>query len=260
MNSACQQCRTELPEGADGRLDSAALALGHAAECVECAAWLTRVQRMAGELYGLESHAAPVELAGRVVAALQAGDRESRAVRAVENLSRVSSPETLAETIEDTVRQTRVEPQLPDGSGTPDGMSGLEPRLDAPSVLERLVREELAEPQKYMVRRVVAGLPRETAPAALDGLVEAQLSGDLTTRRPRALLGVKRLVLGSLSAAALLVFGLNGLLGTAPQLTAPASGVRPFEVVQADSLQSLDPMARSLVDGVSGGLLTARGL
>lgn len=248
MNTACRQCRTELPEGADGRLDLEALALGHAVECDECAAWVAQLTRLAGRLYGMQPQVAPAELDGRVVAALQAGDRESRAVRAVADLSSMHTPGFL----EDTVEHALEEALIPAGGGVPMG---------APAVLERLVSEELAEPERFMVSRLVAGLPRQPAPVALDERVGTQLAHDRTAKQPlsRLHLGVPRFAWASLAAAALLIVGLKGLLGGS-EAPLPGAKERPFEVYYAKSLSDLDPAARVLVNNVSGGLLSARGL
>jgi hypothetical protein len=258
MNPACQQHRTDLPEGPDGRLDLAGLAArsGHAAECAECAAWTRGVARLGESLYALPRAEAPAELDGLVVATLHAGAREARAVRAVEGLSRVNSPETLAETLDDELGEPL--------EGPLD--APLETRVDAPTVLERLVREELAEPAKNTVRRVVGGLTRLEAPAELDALVRDELLREParrdTGRLRFALLRGKHLAWASAAAAVLLLAGPFGFgrRGGTGQDDAPAVRARSFEVVYTRSLQDLDPVARSLVDGVSGGLLTAKGL
>ena len=259
MNPACQQHRTDLPEGPDGRLDLAGLTAssGHAAECAECAAWAQGLVRLGESLYALPRQDAPAQLDGLVVATLQAGAREARAVRAVEGLSRMHSPETLAESLEEELDEPVDGPLV--------ATSSRGERVGAPSVLERLVREELAEPEKSTVRRVLGGLPRLEAPAELDARVRDDLvRPEPTPVRPRfALLRGKHVGWASAAAAVLLLvgpFGLGGLRDEAPVEDTPVARERSFEVVYARSLQDLDPVARTLVDGVSGGLLTAKGL
>lgn len=268
MNPACQHYRTDLPERLDGRLDFAALASSsadeHRAQCADCAAWVAGLARLTESLYALPRVAAPKQLDGLVVATLEAGAREARAVRAVEGLTHLHSPETLAETLE-TELEEGVENSLPTNP-----LPGSEQRLGAPSVLERLVREELAEPEKHTVRRAVGGLERLRAPAELEALVQATLAGQppiAETGRPAfKLLRAKHLAWASAAAAVLLLAGpfgpfeLGRLQDSSPSGEEPAARTRSFEVVYVRSLNDLDPVARNLVDGVSGGLLTAKGL
>jgi len=258
MNSECRHFQSELADVLAAP-DPAAFAGDHAGECAACARWLARQLRLAGVVRELERKTAPPELAGRVVAALEAGARQTRAVRAVQDLRRPRAPETL-----DRSLAAGFAPAADEALARELARE----RLGAPPVLERLVVEELAEPEKFRVRRFVGGLPRIDAPAELADLVHARLlAGNAPTRRPRARRwapGPTRAVWASLAAVVLVAFGLQSLLGILPGGaaggTAGQPARRPFHVQYTRSLDDLDPVARSLVDGVSGGLLTAREL
>jgi len=117
----------------------------------------------------------------------------------------------------------------------------------APRVLDRLVDEELSNPSASVAHRFAGGLFRMPPPKSL----LARVSGDLNG--PEAAVARRRwLSLGGAAAAALLVFSLSPM----PQ-HGPSRVPRPFRVVEVESLASLDPLARSLVDGLAGGNVQA---
>jgi hypothetical protein len=230
-------------------------ALAHAASCEPCAALAARVERAAGAVADLKGLSAPVSLDGLVVAALEAGVREERAVRAVQGLEREPLPEPLEEAVE-TEAEIAAElerTELAAGFDTE--------RQPVPSVLERLVSEELAQPDRAVVERFVFSLPRQKAPSELEARVHADLVEPAATPAPITaprLLGRRLTLVGSTLAAGLLVTLLFRPFFT---ITDPDQG-RPFRVepATADDLAALDPFTKGLIENVAGGMLAARDL
>jgi hypothetical protein len=109
----------------------------------------------------------------------------------------------------------------------------------APPVLERLLEEELAAPERQTVERFSGNLERLSAPGEL-----AERLGASVRRR-----AVLRLVLGPLSALA--AAGLVVWLALQGGASEPRS--HRFQVIHASSLDELDPLARALAESLGGG-------
>jgi hypothetical protein len=226
MTFTCTAVRDALLEhrGRAERVDPGLAA--HLAACPECSAFERRTVGLVALLSTLPRRAAPSELAGLVVAATQAGHRQERAVEALTALSRLPVPSAL----ERIVAEDR-----PDRA--PAG-----PR--APAVLERLVDEDLRDPAAAISRRFAGRLDRRKAP----GTLRARLAGaPWSSAGPRA---VRMLV--PVAAGALLLVLASVLIFRRDQ---PGSGgVDEYQVVYESSLESMDPMARGLLSGLSGGV------
>ncbi len=252
MNPACHQFREGLHDAFAADPES----LAHAKACSECAALAVRVERVARSVRELEHHAAPTALDGRIVAALEAGVRQERVVRAVRELERERPPESLDEVIE---LEAGIAAELED---TELGAGLDTERYPAPSVLERLVREELTDPQRAVAARFVSSLSRQSAPSELEARVHADLiEPDKPFVAPFHFgrFGRRVALVGSSLAAGLLL-----ALFVRPFLVADADPDRGrsfrVEAATAEDLDALDPFARGLIDNVSGGMLAARSL
>lgn len=210
--------------------------------CAECERWAARLVQREGLLRTLPRAIAPTELDRLSERELEAEGRHARAVRALESLGRVEASAELDRAVE----------ALASGSGM-----GAAVRQRTPSVLDRLVAEELANPVKARVARQMENLPRLEAPVALEqrlvrALAEPRPASNVSTapRRARAWLAV--------AAAAV------ALLALAPfawERREPSSGLRtaraarPFRVERLESTRDLSPSARAWLETVSSGLL-----
>jgi len=257
-------------------------ATGHGSVCAACASWAHSTERLARQLQTLPRAAAPAELEGRVVAALQAGHRQNRAVQAVADLGRISSPAVLDEFVDADLEEGLASPARPPSLLELQGR-----RIQAPSVLDRLVREEIAEPSRSLARRYLGSLRRKRAPeelrlrvaVSIQRVLSAQRALSIRTalstgvrglrrgaggqpQRPIGLdaglkVGARRAVGAGLAVAALLfVLGVFLLRPTPP--------LRPhgpqIVVEQVADPSGLPPFAAALLDGASGGLLSVERL
>lgn len=254
MSPDCQAFRDELlAAGLPDAATSAAPALReHVGACAQCAAWAERAARLAHGLQALPRPALPVELEGRVVAALQAGYRQARAVRALADLGRVPSPPDLDEAVDAELGEA-LEPE--EGEAR-EGAGEALARQAVPGVLDRLVAEELASPSQARARRYLGSLRRRRAPDELRlriGLVLADRAGilDGAGSRPRSL-GLQAGV-GLLVAALLVVIGT--LVLRPPVGESHLDGPRIVIERVADPAD-LPPIAAALFDGASGGILS----
>lgn len=187
-------------------------------------------------LAGLGRHSVPAELELRVEREL-GGDRSRRLERVLNSMVRRGTPAVLDERVAASLAGERV---------TSDESRTLEAQalraLDvhaAPEVLERLLDEELRAPERQRVERFSGSLERLRAPAAL-----AERLGSAVRRR-----ALVRLVLGplaTLAAAGLVVW-------IAVRRGEPERRPYRFEVIQASSLEGIDPMARLLAESLGGG-------
>jgi hypothetical protein len=205
----------------------------HARECSACAQWLRRFEQREGVLRSLPRQLAPESLGGRVVAAIQAGERQARAVRALQGLGRLEQPAQLEQRVQDEVAGEAAEKAN-------EPLQALAGRQLAPAVLDRLVAEELSDPSKARVARFAGSVPRLKAPAELEQRVAEELA------RPA------RRNSGSawwIAAAAALV-----LATLAPIWILGESRVRPFRVEYTDSFASMSPMSRGLLESASSGM------
>ncbi|MBM3986768.1 MAG: hypothetical protein FJ294_02275 [Planctomycetes bacterium] len=213
-------------------LDRAALS-EHA--CAECERWVGRLALREGLLRTLPRMVAPSELEGLSEREFQSEGRRARAVRALESLARVEAGDEFDRAVE----------ALASGTG---------PQFSAraPSVLERLVAEDLANPVKARVARQFEGLPRLVAPMVLEQRVARELAKPRAERKlaTRAWLSVAAAAIALLSLAPQ-AFERRG----APSDLQSARGARPFRVERLESTRDLSPSARAWFETVSSGLL-----
>jgi hypothetical protein len=198
----------------------------HLDGCAECSAFAQKTTALAALLETLPRRAAPGELAGLVVAATQAGHRQARAVSALSALARLPAPSALEVIALDEARLD----ELPIGA-------------KAPPVLDRLVDEDLRDQAAAISRRFAGRLDRRRAP----GILRARLSRSNWSLQ--ASRGV-RLVLPLAAGAVLLVLASVLILRRGRS----GSGMDDeYQVVYESSLDSMDPMARGYLSGLSGG-------
>ena len=217
----------------------------HRSSCEPCAAWARRVEGRERALSGLERLAAPEALDGAVVAALEAGFRQDRAVAALSRLGRVSSPRALDHALSGELL-SREQAADADASGLPGSLPAAR-RLHAPSVLADLVSEELGDPAGHRVRRYVGSLERLAVPAEL----AERLAAEDWSRPPRR-------PVPALAAAALGALGLAVLaLGWTLRSESPRPPRYDFVVEVVDDPSQLAGLGAGLLDGVSGGVLSA---
>jgi hypothetical protein len=198
--------------------------LAHLDVCGECAGFARRTAAVSESLSGLPRRPAPQELDGLVVAALQAGHRQDRAVGGLRGLSRLPVPAELAG------RALDVQPR----------------DARAPAVLDRLVDEDLRDQTAAMARRFAGRLERRPAPRVLRDRLEHFAPAPLRSTR------IRRILLAAAGVTLLLAAGGVWLLVRGAGQGGPD---RDFEVRYESSLDALDPMARSLLAGLSGGLV-----
>jgi hypothetical protein len=217
---AGDDCLGVRAEALDGRADAAPSrsAAAHLAACAPCRAALAARTRVANALSALARRPVPAELDTRVHARpWLEPEAESAAEQRLD-----SSAEPLAE------------------------LFGRLQRQRAPLVLDQLVREEIADPARARARRFAGDLERLSAPAALN--LAAVVHGPGRARRP---------LLRFAAAAAVAGLLFSVWLAQRENLQpAPAARYR-FQVVRATEVAQLDPMARGLVDGLTGGMLSA---
>ncbi|MCC6409667.1 MAG: hypothetical protein IT453_21110 [Planctomycetes bacterium] len=218
MHPTCHDARTALA-GSELQVFEA-----HARTCTTCRAFATRLQRGERALVGLARIAAPASLDGRVVAALEAGQREERAIRALRRLDRVEVPEHLDHAVARTAAPIAPAP------------------LAAPDVLRRLVEEELSDPSKARAQRFVGSLERVAAPDQLFARVQGALTQPPPKRSFRS-----RLLAGG---AALVVVATTAILWYSNSRETPRARI---QWVRVDSVDELSPLAASFVAGLSGG-------
>lgn len=195
----------------------------HIAACASCAQAFERVRRTRDALNGLPARRAPEALDGLVVAATQAGHRQERALAHLRTMLREEAPSEL-------------EPRLGAGSALLAGAA----RQHAPSVLDRLVDEDLRDPRKALTRRYLDRLERIGTPEILRSRV-ARMLAEPPRRARRGLFA---------GAAALLVL-LAGLW-TWHVVERSNSRVR-YRLEYVDDLSQLDPAAREMLGGLTGG-------
>lgn len=149
-------------------------------------------------------------------------------------LTRAKAPAGLEELVRSDIGRAPVEAVL-----------GALLRRPAPPVLDRLVHEEVLDPERAALRRHLGGLPRLVAPS-----VPARSFGPRNEHRPwRRIAG-----LSPLAAAVALVALL--FLPQSQDPTLPQSNWRPrYQVVEVEHPEALNPMARSLAEGLVGAPL-----
>src|SRR5687768_14445839 len=132
--SPCQLCR--------GEALTSSLPPAHASDCAPCARWIRGLAAREKALRSLPRASAPAELDGRVVAAIHAGERQERAIRAMRGLGRIEVEHELDRALAEAAEHAAADP-LARWTG----------RLQAPAVLERLVAGELADPARARAER-----------------------------------------------------------------------------------------------------------
>jgi hypothetical protein len=192
--------------------------------------WHRLVDQARG-LRSLERRPVPEDLEGRVVAALNSGHRQDRVMRWLGRLGRAQAPEALRARVRRLAEQ-------------PFALPG----VSAPPVLDRLVEEEVRDPQHTQVRRMTARLERRRAPRGLARRLESLGRGDeaAPVRRSRLL------PLAALLVAVGLAWG--GLRRLAGDGTVEAKEW-PFRVVRLQSVEDADPVTQELLDTLGAGML-----
>lgn len=200
----------------------------HVSDCAACGAFAQRTERKVSALRGLARRVAPLELDGLAVAACHGGHRQERAISHLRALTRWGVPSEL----DAKILEGELESKLREGT-------------KAPSVLDRLVDEELHDQPKALVQRFAGRLERLRAPGVLRVRVERSAEGRFSFGRRR----MRMLAAASLVLVLLLTVG-----GGIYWLEKPRYS---FEVVHERSLEGLDPVAGSLLGGLTGGLTDA---
>jgi len=221
---------------------SAVDATGHAASCGACDLFARNFARGTQSLSQLTPKSAPHELEGRVVAALEAGARQQRAIEALVALGRLKPPAELDGAV------------MAAASG--EHTYQVRGRHAAPAVLERLVNEELSDPPKARSRRFVGSLRRFVAPRVL----EQRVSRDLVTPRVSDARPLRVAAWIGLAAVALIALSTPLIIERAINSTRSY----PFHVERvrslgnsAETLGALGPDAHQLLDSFGGGILGA---
>lgn len=191
----------------------------HLAGCSACRREVERAERRVLLARSLTRANAPSELDGAVVAALQAGARQERAIRALATLTPVAAPDDLARLL-------------------------TAPR--APAVLDRLVGEDLVDPAKAFASRYARRLERLRAPADLE-----QRIGDVPRNRRARVLPIALAAAGLLLTIGALTLGYvlrGGAVDRAPVRIAPEL------VVERVGIRDLGRDGYQALAGFSGGL------
>jgi hypothetical protein len=182
---------------------------------------------------------APRELDGLAVAVLQAGCRQDRAVAALRGLARLPVPSEL--------------PKFPALTNLPENADDPESSIEeltrgarAPAVLDRLVEEDLRDSTAALVRRFAGRLERRRAPQALRERLGRSAHSAL---RPTA---IRR---NLLAAAALVLLLAGGGMWLHRRSARAELSDLGFEVRYETDLDAMDPMARALLGGLSGGVV-----
>jgi hypothetical protein len=225
-------------------LSGEAAGSAHPEQCPACARWVFSSERVLAALSSLGRASAPAELERRIELEL-AGDRSRRLERVLGSLVRRGAPAVLELRVADTLGAREVRGDEQSGSQKAQALRALDLQ-PAPAVLERLLREELESPERQRVERFSGSLERLRAPAAL-----AERLASVVRRR-----ALGRLVLGpiaTLAAAGLVIW-------IAVRSGEPEPRRYRFEVIQASSLEGIDPMARLLAESLGGGAFEPGGV
>ncbi len=238
----------EAKAGTDGSIDDSGSAQlrdayassldAHLSRCAACRRDLARAEVRIAFLRDLARVEAPAEMDGAIVAALQAGARQSRAIRALTALTPFSAPDALARRI--AVSRT-------------------------PAVLDRLVGEDLVDPAKALASRYAGRLERLRAPADLEHRLGSAGPRPATRVLTTVLLAAGLvLVLGSLVLTQVLRPRHMGTETAGTDSAQARSGTQaadrgPLLIVEhVDSVRSLDPVAADVLSGFTGGWVDAQ--
>lgn len=210
-------------------------ASAHLDGCAACQEWVAARERLGAALATLTRLTAPAALERRVAREL-AGDRSEPLARALQSLVRRGAPPVLDERVAAWIGRA---PEGVDPAQRAGALRALDVQR-APDVLERLLREELEQPERQQAERFTGSLPRLAAPAALAERLASRV-------RRRALVRLLAGPLAALTAAGLVLW---------IALRAGVDERRPyrFQVVHASTLEPLDPTARALAESLGGGV------
>lgn len=210
----------------------------HVEECDACRAWVAASERRLLALSDLTAQRAPDVLAERIAREL-VGDRSRRLERALGSLARLAAPGALDAAVAAGLGGREPVGDAQRGERSAGALRALA-IVPAPAVLDRLVSEELAKPELQRAERFPGNLERLAAPEEL----REKLHGSV---RRKAAVRLLRGPLVALAAAALVVW-------VALREDRPAPRSYRFQVVHATTLDGLDPMARALAEGLTGGV------
>jgi hypothetical protein len=175
-------------------------------------------------------------------------ERTRRVTGALRSLPRASAPGILTD---------RVFDPHPAESGAVAAVLGGLSRRTAPTVLDRLVAEELVDPARSRSRRFVGDLERQSVPLALDERVPGPggnaAPGAVAARRRRSALLRLVPMIGLAAAVTLMWLSVRPRVG-GPDPTVPTEAEYRFEVRRATSSHELDAFALSFVHGLGGVL------
>lgn len=188
----------------------------HLARCVACAGYAASIDRSALALRSLPRDEPSEALDGLVVAAFHAGHRQERAVDAVRALTREPTPSALDQ------RLWKRGPRA------------------APTVLDRLVAEELADPEKAISKRYAGSLQRLSAPDELRRRIATANS-----HRPA------RLAAWSTAALVFVVVGLVSIVQWFGSRTV-GDGLVDVTVEHVTTTDELSPLSARLFAGFAG--------
>ena len=212
MHTVCKEFRTRWLEYALDAGSSRERA-GHLDGCESCQAWVGEAHAQVSAFSQLQRREAPAEL---------------------DDLVFPITPEEAGTVLaEEPPRWAQAVRELP--------------RVSAPTVLDRLIEEELTNPAAARARRFAGDLPRREAPNALERRVFPILSTRLRSRRGRLVT-----MIGSAAAAALLIWvGVRGTTSDTPY-TPHTNGPYSFKVHEGPP-PTIHPMAASLAPGWAAG-------
>ena len=241
MFDLCREFRADWLESALDREASTALERRseHLGECSACRSWLLSRRVQVQALGSLPRAVMPDRLAPALEGELV---RPTTLVeRALRSLPRREAPAELTTAVAGLLETAAAaSDENDDRSRAAWSVRALDVAA-VPPVLERLIAEELAEPEAHRVDRFVGNLEPQLAPSALQRRIERSLR-----QHPGRRLLFAHLV--TLAAACLVAWVvLRGGDG---------SGLRErsFRVVRAQDQNYLDPLARGLAAGLSGGM------
>lgn len=198
----------------------------------------------------VDAQAAPAGHGATCAACLAWWERQRRLVGALRSLPRLSAPAAL---------DRRTQPRELSETCTRVVLEHLRV-LHAPSVLDRLVREEIEGQPGTTVRRFANELERHAAPAALDARV--QLAGAQADARSAAAQRVAESAPRSRRAWWFAAGGAlaAGLLGLVTYQSFAGTPRYRFEVVEIDAagLRAQSPFGFGFANGLTGGALLAQ--
>lgn len=205
----------------DALVASAGVARGaelaaHLESCASCAAFAASLDRSAAVVRALPRQRTPEVLDGLVVAAFHAGHRQERAVESLRALTREPTPSALDQ------RLWRRGPRA------------------APAVLDRLVAEDLADPEKAISKRYTGRLQRLSAPDELRRRIARANS-------PRP----ARLAAWGSLALVIVVAGLFGVVQWAGMRTV-GDGLVDVQVERVSTTDELSPLSARMFAGIAG--------